>query len=104
MSEPTDGSPSCKVPAPGTNGNLPVDSPWWARWLVANWKDAWKFATNNWAFWCGNVATAYALYPDQFNEALKFMEGRWPHVTAVAFYAILVLRNVNFVKPKGEQS
>ena len=28
-----------------TTPNLPADAPWWARWMVANVKDCWKWAS-----------------------------------------------------------
>ena len=35
-------TPEENVPEKLTS-SLPADAPWWARWMVANWKDAWKW-------------------------------------------------------------
>lgn len=49
------------------DGGLPPDAPWWARWIVANWKDAWKWFTT-WVF------AALAIVP-QLQEHTELLTG-----------------------------
>jgi hypothetical protein len=102
MSNPADGSPAL----PGNDKEpvlapLPPDAPWWARWIEANAREAWKWASMRWSAVCVVLAEVYAMYPKETADAVKSLlpEKWWPHVIALAFLANMVFR---VVKLKGD--
>lgn len=42
-----------------TLNGLPADAPWWARWVVSNWRDAWRWISVQLAVILGAVPIAY---------------------------------------------
>jgi len=67
--------------------DLPEGSPWWAKWMVAEWRDAWKWLSVQWPIACAFVCEIYAQYPEQINEAIaNAVPATWrPHLLSVVF-------------------
>ena len=84
--------------------DLPPDAPWWARWLVANINEAWKWGSMRWPAFCAAALEVYAQYQDQINAWAKGVipSAWWPHVLAAAFILSMLLRVVNLKRqPPG---
>ena len=76
--------------------NLPADAPWWARWLVAEWKDFWKWL-NTWLI--GTLAGlpgVYELMPEKYQAMIP---ASWMHWVMVA---VGVATFINLVRKKKE--
>lgn len=94
--------PVAPIPTPARRAtDLPPDAPWWARWLEANVKEAWKWASMRWSAACILLAEVYAAYPQETTNAVKSLipQKYWAHVVALAFLANMILR---VVKLKGD--
>jgi hypothetical protein len=78
--------------------DLPPDAPWWARWLVANADQAWKWASVWWPVSCAAVAEVYAQYPAEITDFVRGLlpASWWPHVLSGAFLAGAVFRIIKF--------
>ena len=82
--------------------DLPPDAPWWARWFVANIREAWRWASVRWGAGVAIVAEVYAQDPAGVQ---KFVEGFvpnswWPHIIAGGSALAVILRVINL---KGNQ-
>ena len=67
--------------------DLPADAPWWARWLVANVREAWKWASVQWPVFCAVCLEVYAQFSDQVDSFVQsLIPATWyPHFIAGAF-------------------
>lgn len=80
--------------------NLPADAPWWARWLVAEWGQAWRWLSVQWPLICGTLAEVYAQYGD---EIAKHVPPNWvPHIVAAAFWLTMALRLMKQKSPEAK--
>lgn len=77
--------------------DLPPDSPWYVRWFVANVKEAYKWASVQWAAIVAVVAEVYALDPADVQHlvGLVVKPEWWPHVIAGASLFAVFLRVTN---------
>jgi len=77
--------------------DLPPDSPWWARWFVANIKEAWRWASVRWGGFCFVAAEVYAYDPADVQKYLQDIvpSNLWPHIIAAASLAAVILRVTN---------
>lgn len=84
--------------------DLPPDAPWWARWMVANVNEAWKWGSMWWPFLCASALEVYAAMPDEINKAVKAMvpETWVPHLLAVGFAISMLLRVLNLAQIKRQ--
>lgn len=73
-------------------GSLPHDAPWWAKFLVANWRDSMRWWSLHWTVICGALAEAYALYGPEIAKHVPIEYV--PHITAAAFWVTAILRFV----------
>lgn len=77
---------------------LPADSPWWARWMVANWKECYKWLSVQLPVICAVGCEIYAQYGDQL---LAYVPKEWrPHIAAGVFIVSAIVRVVR--QPKKE--
>ena len=68
---------------------LPADSPWWARWMVANWREVYRWASAWFAAAGVMAAELYAQDPALFDA----IPVSWrPHIAAAAFVVSILLR------------
>ena len=68
--------------------NDPLDSaPWYIRWMVSEWRDAWKWLSIQWPIACAGVCEIYAMYPEPINEAIaNAVPANWrPHILSLVF-------------------
>lgn len=74
--------------------DLPPDAPWWARWLVANVAEAWKWASMWWPATCAAAAEVYAINSDTINTYIRdaVPSNWWPHIVAASFAASMLCR------------
>lgn len=78
-------------------GNLPKDAPWWARWIVANWREGWRWWSSNWSILCGIGTEIYATHQPEIDSVIP---SAWlPHIAAAAFVMTTVLRFVQQKPP-----
>lgn len=82
--------------------DIPPDAPWWARWLVANFNEAYKWASVWWPAFCAGCLEVYAQNPDEINAFVQshIPASWWPHVLAGAFVVSMAVRVVSFAKIK----
>lgn len=93
MSTPADGSPPLHDPQPLTP--LPADSPWWAKWLVANWRTIWKEVST----WCLSAVTTLAMLPILFPSLETYLSGtKFKWIIGVIGAAGIAAK---FIKQKG---
>ena len=81
---------------PGSN--LPKDSPWWARWLVANWTEGWKFLSVN-----VPIIAFAVIEADQASggQVIELVPASWrPHLAAAALFFTALLR---FIKQSKKE-
>ena len=75
---------------------LPADAPWWARWMVGNARQAWRWGSVRWPAFCAIGCEIYAQYGDQI---LAYIPESWrPHLLAAAFGLTIILRVINLSK------
>jgi hypothetical protein len=100
MSEPTDGSPSIR-PEPVDASALPPDAPWWARWLDANIREAWRWASMRWSAGVAIIAEVYAANASEINAYVQheIPPNWWPHIVAAVALGQMVFR---VAKLKGD--
>ena len=84
--------------------DLPADAPWWARWMVANIDEAWKWGSMWWPFLCASALEIYAAMPEEVNAAIKDVvpETWMPHILAGGFAFSMILRVLNLAKVKRQ--
>lgn len=105
MSEPTDTSghfdPNATQPGRRAT-DLPPDAPWYWKWLDANIKEAWKWASMWWPAFCAALAETYAANPKEITDFVRGIvpDSWWPHMITGAFIASMVFRALKFTKPK----
>lgn len=86
--------------------DLPDDAPWWARWLDANFRDAWRWASVWWPGLCAAAIEIWAQLPaeqqQQFLDSLISLipVSLRPHALASIFCASIVLRVLNLARRK----
>jgi hypothetical protein len=69
---------------------LPSDAPWWARWMVANAREAVNWWSVRWPLICAFGCEVYAAYGDQI---IAYIPVSWrPHIAAAAFLVGVFLR------------
>lgn len=79
--------------------DLPPQAPWWMRWLVANFREGWKWLSVQWPVAVGVLIELYQTFPDEVKAVIP---SAWmPHLAAAAFLATAALR---FVNQSKEQS
>lgn len=66
--------------------DIPDDAPWWIRWMVSNWRDAWKWAET----WFVTLLGALPLLYDHMDLLQDFMEPKTLH-SAMSGLAVLAL-------------
>ncbi len=83
---------------------MPNDAPWWARWMVENWREAKRWLSVQLALLCAAGCQLDAAYPDQINEAIaNAFPATWrPHILSAIFLVIAIARLKNQT-PKGPQ-
>ena len=83
--------------------DLPSDAPWWARYIEANAKEAWRWASMQWGAFVFVAAEVYAADPVGVQAHVKEMvpAAWWPHIIAGASLAAMVLRVVNIRAKKA---
>lgn len=104
MSEATDGSAINDIEAPARRAtDLPPDAPWWARWLDANIKQCWKWASVWWPAVCTVAAETYAQNPQEITGYVQSLvpANWWPHIIAAGFVVSMAARVINFKPKKG---
>ena len=101
MDEPVTLGTSAPVPARRAS-DLPPDAPWWAKWIVANIDEAWKWGSVWWPAFCAAAAETYAADAQQINDFVKGIipPTWWPHVLAAAFIVSMFLRVLNLSRKK----
>src|SRR5678816_1117539 len=57
-----DSTPPTVSAVPSARTDLPADSPWWAKWIVANVSEAWKMFSVNVPTICAVMIEANELY------------------------------------------
>ncbi len=82
--------------------NLPDNSPWWAKWLAASWKDAWKWASVQFPVAVAFGAEIYAADPAGTQAFVKGIVPAtwWPHLIAGGCFLQVALRMVKQNKPQ----
>jgi len=86
--------------------DLPPDAPWWARWLVANWNEAYKWASVWWPGLCAAAIEVWAQLPvDQQQKVIDWAVDLIPaplrpHALAGVFMASIFFRIVSLAKVK----
>ena len=89
------------TPAPadapaGPLAPLPDSAPWWAKWMVANARQAWRWGSVRWPVFCAIGCEVYAQYGDQI---IAYIPESWrPHLLAAAFGVTIILRVINLSK------
>jgi hypothetical protein len=83
---------------------LPPEAPWWAKWLDANARDAWRWASVRWSAFCAAAAEVYAYNPNQVNEWIQkeVPSSWWPHIVALVCLMQLFFR-VTKLKKETQQ-
>lgn len=68
--------------------NLPADAPWWARWMIAEWKNAWKWIGTWYILLLGSAAELQAFAPDYLAQ---YVDPMWSHhiMAVIAFLALI---------------
>jgi len=86
--------------------DLPPDAPWWARWIVANVDQAWKWGSVWWPAVCASSLEIYAQDPKAANEFLQTVipASWWPHLLAGGFVVSMILRVLNLAKAKPKEN
>lgn len=81
--------------------DLPKETPWYARILIANIRDAWRFASVQWPVLCAAATEAYAANQVAVDEWFtnNVPKGWMPHLLAAAFAVSIIVR---VVKQKGK--
>lgn len=88
--------------------DIPDDAPWWAKWMVSNVDQAWRWASVQIPATCIAVAEGYNLLDDATKkkviDALNTVipEKYKVHVLAILFLAFIVIRTVKL--PKKDQA
>ena len=78
---------------PVANTDLPPDAPWWARWIVANAREGWKFLSFN-----VPIISAAVIEADQASggQLMNLLPATWrPHVAALGLVGVALLRFIN---------
>ena len=85
--------------------DLPADAPWWARWMVANINEAWRWGSMWWPFLCASALEVYAAAPQEINDLIQtnIPKGWWPHLLAGGFALSMILRVLNLAKVKRQE-
>ena len=73
--------------------DLPPDSPWWARYLEANIRDAWRWASVRFGAIVAVLAEIYAADPAGVQALIP--SAWWPHIVAAGGVAAVFFRVVN---------
>lgn len=83
-------------------GNLPKDAPWWARWLVANVRDAWKWASVQFPALIAVLIPFYAAYQEKVHAwiAANIPAKYWPWIALLGCILQIIFR---LTKLKGNQ-
>lgn len=77
--------------------NLPADAPWWARWMVAEWRDFYKWLNSYFIGAMIALPSAYEVLPKQYQDMIPVSAMHW-------LQALLGLATfVNLMKKKGSQ-
>ena len=86
--------PEATDPGPARRStDLPPDAPWWMRWIVANFREGWRWFSVQWPIICAGLIQLYTWYP---NEISEFVPAKWmPHLASAAFILTAVLRFIN---------
>lgn len=73
--------------------DLPPDAPWYARWIVANVRESWKWFSVNLPLICAGLIQVYTQYQDQLESLVP---KSWvPHITTAMLVLIALSRLVN---------
>ena len=93
MADPEDTAPQLAR----RSTDLPTDAPWWARYLEANIKDAWRWASVRYGAFIAIAAEAYAADPAGVQDMVQSVvpTSWWPHIIAAGGVAAVFLRVVN---------
>lgn len=89
--------------------DIPADAPWWARWLDANAKEAWKWASVWWPGFCAALIEFWAQLPaDQQQGVIDWFVtlipvAARPHLLAGVFGVSILFRVLN-LRPKKDLS
>ena len=75
--------------------DLPPDAPWWARYLEANAKQAWRYAAHAADAGVIALATAYAEYPQETVAAIEKMipASYWPYLVGLLCLGRIIVRS-----------
>ena len=89
--------PQATQPPTRRSTDLPADAPWLARYLEANIKEAWRWASVRWGIFVTVAAEAYAADPADVQSLLGawIPASAWPHIVALGGLAGVLLRVVN---------
>lgn len=82
--------------------DLPADAPWWARWIDANIKEAWKWGSVWWPAICAGAFEVYAQDPSGIQDMVRNVvpSSWWPHILALGCVVSIFLRVLNLSKLK----
>ena len=82
--------------------DLPSDAPWWARWFVANIKEAGQWASVRFGAIIAVLAEVYAADPAGVQAVVKDWVpiSWWPHIVAGAFVVNSAWRIAHLTKSK----
>lgn len=89
--------------------DLPPDAPWWARWLEADFKAAWQWASVRWQFICIAAVEIYAALPDDQQQKLidtimNILPAKWRAQAIASVFALgILLRIINLANLKRQQ-
>lgn len=79
--------------------NMPQDAPWWARWLAAEWRDAWR--------WLSTWLIAAAAVAPMAYENLSVLQNNLPpnifHWIETGIVCLIFFQNIRR-KPNGNNS
>lgn len=73
-----------------TDENIPPDAPWWARWLVAEWRDAWRWLST----WLIGAAACAPIAYEQIGTLRDSLPPHLFHWIETGLVVLIFLQNI----------